>query len=119
MTDEVIGNSEGSIFRGEDGNAYQVIKGRNVRVSNDKLHIEGYRAPSNVVINGRTYRNQNGKVYRVEGKKLIPITDQNELLNLDRQMNAGQKSGGSDKGNGSGIIIGGVALLILLLLSRK
>lgn len=34
MANEVIGNSEGSIFRGEDGNAYQVINGQNVRVSN-------------------------------------------------------------------------------------
>jgi predicted heme/steroid binding protein len=34
MANEVIGNREASIFKGEDGNAYQVINGQNVRVSN-------------------------------------------------------------------------------------
>ena len=112
MEDENIGNSEGSIYRGEDGNAYQVIRGKSVRVSNDGLRVEGYKSPSDVVINGQTYRNLNGKVYRVEGKKLIEITDRNQLSELDRQMHGG-------KGNNNSLIYGGLALAVLFLLFRK
>lgn len=107
------GNSEGSIYRGIDGNAYQIINGKSVRVSLDKLMVQGFsNAPIDTVINGVTYRTQQGKVYRVNGTNLTEITDQNELLNLDKQYY-------SQQGSSNNLMVGGVAaLLILLILSR-
>jgi len=35
------GNSEGSVWRGLDGKAYQVINGRDVEVSPERLIIQG------------------------------------------------------------------------------
>jgi predicted heme/steroid binding protein len=36
------GNGEGAIYRGYNGKAYQVINGRDVEVSQDKLWVEGF-----------------------------------------------------------------------------
>ncbi len=73
--------------------------------------MEGYKMSSNFVINGRTYRNQNGKIYRVEGKKLFPVTDTDELLHLERQMDAGQRN---DNESGEEIVYFGIILVALI-----
>jgi hypothetical protein len=67
--------------------------------------------PSNFVINGRTYRNQSGKIYRVEGKKLFPVTDRDELLHLERQMDAGQRN--DKESEEEEIVYGCIALVAL------
>lgn len=112
MANEYMGNSEGSIFRGKDGNAYQVINGQYVRVSNDKLHHAGIKQESETRLNGVTYRNIKGKIFRVEGKRLIPITDPKELADLARQESGTQ-------GNANSYIYAGIALLALILVVKK
>lgn len=122
MANQYVGNSEGSIFRGQDGKAYQVINGRNVLVSNDKLRHAGIKQESQMILNGQTYRNIKGKIYRVEGKRLIPITDPNELASLDRQASGGQNNlsqANGGQGNNDTYIYAGIALLVIVLLVKK
>lgn len=50
------GNSEGSIYRGQDGNAYQIVKGQSVQVPNDKLRIEGFNPlPDTITVDNITF----------------------------------------------------------------
>jgi predicted heme/steroid binding protein len=46
------GNSEGSIYRGNDGKTYQVINGRDDEVSSDKSWVEGYTGTEKGVYGG-------------------------------------------------------------------
>jgi hypothetical protein len=86
-----IGNSEGSIFRGQDGNAYERINGKDVRVSNDKLRIEGFKPlPDTITVDQTTfYRDKNGNFFLVENNRYIPIS-QAELQKLDKEKFGGQ-----------------------------
>ena len=125
MANTEIRNGEGSKFRGADGNAYQVINGQYVRISNDKLHHAGIKQESETILNGVTYRNIKGKIFRVEGKRLIPITNPKELADLDRQESGANYSGknlnqtSGAQGDYSSYLIGGVALLVLILVVKK
>jgi hypothetical protein len=104
------GNSEGSTYRGADGNAYQVINGQDVRVSDIKLIIPGFKpAPDVMTIGGRTYRRIDGKVFLVNGVNLIPITDENQLIALERQMDGESR-------NKNLMIAAAVGLILILLL---
>jgi hypothetical protein len=106
------GNSEGSIYLGQDGNAYQVINGKSVQVSKDKLIVAGYKPITEMIIGGKTYRNTNGVIYLVENGKLTPVTDAQELARLAKIME-------SEKANQNYLIYGGIALVVLLLLTRR
>jgi hypothetical protein len=74
----VSGNSEGSIFRGQDGNAYQVINGQSVRVSNDKLLVKGIKPlPDTITVDYMTFhRDQTGKVYLVQNGQYVPLSQE-------------------------------------------
>jgi hypothetical protein len=120
------GNSEGSIYRGADGNAYQVINGQDVRVSNEKLIIQGFKPlPDTITVDGITYnRDRNGRVTLSENGRLIASTPaEMEKVSVERfggqlearlqqEANRMEQSGQQQKY----LVIGGVALLVILLL---
>lgn len=104
------GNSEGSTYRGTDGNAYQVINGQDVRVSESKLIIQGYKpAPDVMTVDGKTYRRIDGKIFLVNGINLVPITDENQLINLERQT-------GNETRNKNLMVAAGIGLLLIFIL---
>jgi hypothetical protein len=118
------GNSEGSIYRGRDGNAYQVIDGRDVRVSDDKLIVKGWKPlPETITVDGITFhRDKSGKFFIVQNNKLIPIS-QADLQKLDAERFGGQleqrleQEGRKQQGT-SNYALYAVGALILLLLLR-
>lgn len=87
----------------------------------------GYSSPKNMVIGGVPYRTQDGKTYRIDGNKLIPITDQNQLFKLEQQYQQEQQMAqklnqvqpqNEPQSNSSLLIIGAVVLLFLLMKGR-
>ncbi len=87
----INGNSEGSIIRGQDGNAYQVINGQSVRVSNDKLRVEGFKPlPDTITVDYVTFhRDQTGKMYLVQNGQYVPLS-QADLQKLNTEKFGGQ-----------------------------
>lgn len=85
------GNSEGSTFRGQDGNTYQVINGQSVRVSNDKLLVEGFKPlPDTITVDNITFhRDQTGKIYLVQNGQYVPLS-QEARQKLDAEKFGGQ-----------------------------
>ena len=84
----------------------------------------GVSPPIETVINGVTYRTENGKVFRKQNGQLIPVTDQQELLALDRQYIAPATVGFYPIGDnpnhtGTGAVLLVVGALALFFLSRK
>ncbi len=105
------GNSDGSIYLGQDGNAYQVINGKSIQVSKDKLIVAGWKPMSDVIVGGRTYRNIDGNIFLIENNQLIPIIDTQQLLNLEKQMENEKAT------RQKYLIAGGVVLVLLFLLN--
>jgi hypothetical protein len=121
------GNSEGSIYRTLDGKAYQVINGRDVEVSTDKLMIRGSKPlPDTITIDGITYnRDRIGRVTLSENGRLIASTPaEMEKVSVERfggqlearlQQEADRMQGGQTQ---TYLAIGGGLLLLLFLLRR-
>jgi hypothetical protein len=120
------GNSEGSTYLGRDGNAYQVIKGQDVRVSNDRLTVAAYKPkplPDSITVDGVTYhRDKNGIVSFSENGRYIATTEA-EIQKLDIERFGGRlqerlEQEGVRQQQQKYLLIGG-ALLVLFLLSRS
>jgi hypothetical protein len=123
------GNSEGSIYRTLDGKAYQVINGRDVEVSTDKLMIRGSKSlPDTITVDGITYnRDRIGRATLSENGRLIASTPaEMEKVSVERfggqlearlqqEANRMEQSGQQQKY----LAIGGVALLLILLLRGR
>jgi hypothetical protein len=83
-------------------------------------------APTETVINGITYRTENGVVYRKENGRLIPITNPQELLALDRQFTptppmyipVKQGYGNNSNSGSSTVLLIGAGLLLLYLVNK-
>jgi hypothetical protein len=122
------GNSEGSIYRTLDGKAYQVINGKDVEVSVDKLVVQAYiPLPNTIVVDGVTYnRDQFGHITFSENGRVIAATEA-EMQNLDtvrfggrlqeRLEQEGRKQQQQQQQQ-KYLLIGG-GLLLLILLSRS
>ena len=128
MTNKLLsGNGEGSIYLGQDGNAYQVVNGASVKVSNDKLIVEGFRAlPDTITVDGIIfYRDKNGKFYLVQAGQYVPISEA-ELTALDvnkfggnlqtRLRQEGSKIQQQQAQTQQYLLYGGGLILIILLL---
>jgi hypothetical protein len=123
------GNSEGSIYRTLDGKAYQVINGRDVEVSTDKLMIRGSKSlPDTITVDGITYnRDRIGRATLSENGRLIATTEaEMQKVSVERfggqlearlqqEANRMEQSGQNQKY----LVIGGVALLLILLLRGR
>jgi hypothetical protein len=128
MPNAPSGNGEGSIYLGLDGKAYQVINGRDVEVSTDKLVITAYKPlPDTITVDGITYnRDRNGNITFSENGRLIATT-QDEFQKLDAQRFGGRlqerlevegRKQQQQQEQQKYLLIGGVGLLFLLLLRR-
>ncbi len=127
----IYGNSEGSIYLGQDGNAYQVINGVSVKVSKDKLMIEGYKPyslPDTITVDGITFhRDKDGKFFLVQNGQYVPISEV-ELRALDlekfggnldtRLQQEGKKIQEQQAQQQNYLLYGGVLLGLVLLLKR-
>jgi hypothetical protein len=123
------GNSEGSIYRTLDGKAYQVINGRDVEVSTDKLMIRGSKSlPDTITVDGITYnRDRIGRATLSENGRLIATTEaEMQKVSVERfggqlearlqqEANRMEQSGQNQKY----LVIGGVALFVILLLRGR
>jgi ribosomal protein L24 len=117
------GNSEGSIYRGKDGNAYQVINGQDVRVSNSKLTIAGFKPlPNTITVDGVTFnRDKNGNITLSENGRLIATTEA-EIQKVNVERFGGQlqerleKEVSSQQQQQNYLLIGGGLLLFVLLI---
>jgi hypothetical protein len=121
------GNSERSTYLGRDGKAYQVINGRDVEVSKDKLIVQGFKPlPDTITIDGITYnRNRFGVITLSENGRLIASTEAEiQKVNVERfggqlearlQKEADRMQGGQTQ---TYLAIGGGLLLLLFLLRR-
>jgi hypothetical protein len=85
------GNSEGSVYLGQDGNAYQVIDGKSVQVSKDRLIVAGSeRFASTLTIEGTTFHHDiNGNFFLVQNGQYVPISLA-DLQKLDAEKFGGQ-----------------------------
>lgn len=119
------GNSEGSIYLGRDGNAYQVINGQDVRVPNDRLTVAAYKPeplPDSITVDGVTYNRKNGVVTFSENGRYIATTEA-EIQRLDIERFGGrlqerlEQEVKRQQQQQKYLLIGG-GLLLLILLSR-
>ncbi len=117
------GNSEGSIYLGQDGNAYQVINGKDVQVSNDKLIIPGYKPlPDTITVDGITFHwDEHRNVYLFQNGRYVPISEP-EIQKLNAERFGGQlearleQEGRKQQEKPNYVLYAGVALVILLVL---
>ncbi len=80
----------------------------------------GNALPVDVVVNGVTYRNQQGEVYRVQGNQFIPITSEERTMleKLDPQIPERQYRGTPKSNGNSELILGAGLLFVLFMLNR-
>lgn len=116
MATQECNNNPEAVWRGLDGKAYKCVDGKTVEVSTDLLILQGYNPPQEIItLNGRVYGLIKGNFYYIPDPE---NADRNQQLITDPQQIAELKQHIANKNNEKYLLIGGLALVVLLLIRR-